>query len=150
MYHGASMHSFINEVDSLRTTRANDTPSKVVKYLLKFRHLSPIHGSVTYIPNADRDDLVIGQVPDIIATADLHRPDIDKYNNVLIVCSSCWQSITPFEEKVGNHPDPCKVPVLNLKTGQIKIMDFSELDVEEEKCEEKSESIVCETRKEEK
>jgi DNA polymerase II small subunit len=128
MYHGASMHSLINEIDSLRIVKAHDTPSKVVKHILKMRHLSPMHSLVTYIPNEKEDELVIREAPDIVTTADLHKPDIDMYKNILIVCSSCWQSITPFEEKVGNHPDPCKVPIFNLKTRQIKIMDFSEIE----------------------
>lgn len=142
MYHGASMNSVIGEVDSLRSIRAHDTPSKAVRYLLKARHLSPIHSSVTYIPDERADDLLIREVPDVITTADLHRPDVDIYNNVLIICSSCWQSITPFEEKVGNHPDPCKVPVLNLKTRQIKIIDFSDRD-EEKTCVETESGISC-------
>jgi len=125
MYHGASMNSFISEMDCLRISKAHSNPSKVVKEILKRRHLAPIHSSVTYIPTTKKDYLVISEVPDIIATADFHRPDIDFYNGVSIICSSCWQSITPFEEKVGNVPDPCKVPILNLKTGKIKIMDFS-------------------------
>ena len=76
--------------------------------------------------------MVIKEVPDIITTGDLHKTDIDMYNNTLIICNSCWQSITPFEEKVGNKPDPGKVPLLNLKTREIKILDFLE-DSNEEK-----------------
>jgi DNA polymerase II small subunit/DNA polymerase delta subunit B len=60
----------------------------------------------------------------------------------LILCSSCWQSITPFEEKVGNQPDPCKVPVVNLQTGAIKILDFTEDETEKE-CSETEETIKC-------
>lgn len=151
MYHGASIHSVINDVESLRGARAHDAPSQVVKYLLKTRHLSPIHSAVTYIPDERQDDLLIREIPDVITTADLHRPDVDVYNNILIICSSCWQSITPFEEKVGNHPDPCKVPVLNLKTRQIKIIDFSDSEDKTEKvCDETKRGIVCEIKQEEK
>ena len=51
----------------------------------------------------------------------------------LIIANSCWQAMTAFEEKVGNNPDPCKVPILNLKTRAIKILDFSDDDnVEDE------------------
>jgi len=132
MYHGASMNSFIDEIESLRLIKAHNTPAKVVKEILKRRHVAPIHGSVTYIPTEREDPLVISEVPDIINTADFHRPEIDTYNNILIICSSCWQSITPFEEKVGNNPDPCKVPVLNLRTREIKILDFS--DEKKEEC----------------
>ena len=60
----------------------------------------------------------------------MHKLDVDNYHGSLIIVGSCWQAKTSFEEKVGNEPDPCKVPVYNLKTGQLKIFDFSDLDEE--------------------
>jgi DNA polymerase II small subunit len=131
MYHGASMHGVINEIEELRLADAHKTPARVVKHLLLRRHLAPSHGATIYIPNENEDPLLIKEVPDIITTGDLHRTDIDKYNDVLIICNSCWQSITAFEEKVGNQPDPCKVPILNLKTREIKILDFTDDEDEE-------------------
>lgn len=142
MYHGAAMSSYVNEIESLRLGKAHDTPSKVVKEILKRRHLASMHSAVTYIPDGKQDALLIREIPDIINTADFHKTDVDIYNNILIICSSCWQSITPFEEKVGNNPDYCKVPVFNLKTREIKIMDF--FDDESEKCEEKGDNVECE------
>ncbi|MDP2925638.1 MAG: metallophosphoesterase [Nanoarchaeota archaeon] len=132
MYHGASMHALINEIEELRLINAHHSPARVVKHFLLRRHLAPIHGNMVYIPHPDDDPMIIRESPDIIATGDLHKPDIDKYNGTLIICSSCWQSITPFEEKVGNKPDPCKVPILNLKTGAIRILDFSYLEEDKE------------------
>lgn len=149
MYHGASMHPMVNEIEELRLTNAHKNPAKIVKHLLLRRHLAPIHGNMVYIPDANEDSMLIKEVPDIITTGELHRTDIDKYNGVLIICNSCWQSITPFEEKVGNIPDPCKVPALNLKSGAIKILDFSDVsedDIEEAECKEigkdKNENLV--------
>ncbi len=127
MYHGASMHGLINEIEELRLGNAHATPAKVVKHLLLRRHLAPTHGSVNYIPG-NEDSMIIKEAPDIITTGDLHRTDIDSYNNILIISNSCWQSITAFEEKMGNVPDPCKVPILNLKTREIRILDFSDRD----------------------
>jgi DNA polymerase II small subunit len=124
MYHGASFSSFINNMDSLRVIDAHKKPTLVVKELLKRRHLAPSHSSVIYIPG-EKDSLLIRKIPDIVATGDLHHSDIESYNNILMIASSCWQSQTAFEEKVGNIPDPCKVPMLNLKTREIKILDFS-------------------------
>ena len=60
-------------------------------------------------------------------------------NNILLVASSCWQSITPFEEKVGNVPDPCKVPLFNLKSREVKIVDFSEGEIRWDE----GEHLVC-------
>jgi DNA polymerase II small subunit len=126
MYHGASIHSFINGIPELREMKAHKCPAKAVKHMLKRRHLAPVHSAVTYIPNADKDPLVISEVPDILATGEVHRLDIENYNGTIIITGSCWQSQTPFEEKVGNVPDPCKVPVFNLKTRELKVFDFSD------------------------
>ncbi len=126
MYHGASMHGIINSIDSLRLAKSHNSPTSVVKYMIKKRHLAPTHSLVTYTPLDKEDALLIKDIPDIITTGDLHRPEISDYNGILLIASSCWQSRTLFEEKVGNNPDPCKVPIFNLKTREIKILDFSE------------------------
>lgn len=124
MYHGASIHSFINEIKELRELKAHGCPAKAVRHMLKRRHLAPTHSEVVYIPNADIDPLIISEVPNVLATGEVHRLDIEDYHGVLIITGSCWQAQTPFEEKIGNVPDPGKVPVLNLKSGEIKIFDF--------------------------
>ena len=143
MYHGAGMNSTVDEIESLRLGNAREQPSKIVKEMLKRRHLASLHSAVTYIPTEDKDPMLIREIPDIITTADFHHTDIDIYNNILIICSSCWQSTTPFEEKVGHHPDPCKVPVFNIKTREIKILDFSDEEANK-KGEEINEQIKCE------
>jgi len=106
MYHGASMHHLINEIEELKLSNAHHTPAKAVKHLLLRRHLSPCHGGGVYIPNASEDFMIIKEIPDIVTTGDLHKVDVEIYNNILIVCNSCWQTITAFEEKVGNQPVP--------------------------------------------
>lgn len=126
MYHGASMiRNWIDEVEELRTGHAHLNPTKIIKYMLRHRHLSPTHSANVYVPSDKEDMTLIKEVPDIVITGDLHKADIDIYNNILLIACSCWQSMTPFEEKVGNQPDPCKVPMLNLKTREIKILDFT-------------------------
>ena len=126
MYHGASINHFIEEIPEIRMNFGHNSPTRVVKEMLRRRHLAPIHGMVDYIPCEGGDSLVIDKIPDILATADQHRAEVSTFNNILMIASSCWQSITPFEEKVGNVPDPCKVPLFNLKTREIKMLDFSD------------------------
>ena len=46
----------------------------------------------------------------------------------LLVSISCWEEMTPYQEKFGNIPDHCKVPIFNLKTRKIKILDFEEFE----------------------
>lgn len=129
MYHGASVHTFINEIKELRLMKAHKCPAKAVKHMLKRRHLAPMHGvstSIVYIPGSEKDPLVIDEVPDVLCTGEVHRLDIETHNGTLIITGSCWQAQTPFEEKVGNIPDPAKIPVLNLKTRELKIFDFGD------------------------
>lgn len=131
MYHGASIHTFINEIKELREMKAHRRPAKAVRHMLKRRHLAPTHSDAVYIPNAELDPLVISEVPDVLCTGEVHRLDVENYNGVLILTGSCWQAQTDFEEKIGNIPDPGKVAVLNLKSRELKIFDF--LDEEEMK-----------------
>jgi DNA polymerase II small subunit len=128
MYHGASIHPLINGIDELRLMKAQKNPAKAVKHMLKRRHLAPMHGvsrSIVYVPNIEKDPLVISEVPDLLCTGEVHRLDVERHNGTLILTGSCWQGRTDFEEKVGNIPDPCKVPVFNLKTHELKILDFT-------------------------
>lgn len=150
MYHGASMiRNWMDEIEDLRLGKAHLNPTKISKYMLKHRHLSPSHSSNVYVPGEKEDSMVIKEIPDILVTGDLHKADIDVYNNILLIAASCWQSTTPFEEKVGNQPDPCKVPMLNLKTREIKILDFSDIKekIEEKTCKEIEDKIICEVKK---
>ncbi len=125
MYHGASINGFINEMDDIRVEFGHKSPTRVVREMLKRRHLAPTHGLMDYIP-CEVDPMVVDVVPDIIATGDQHRVEVDSYNNILMVAGSCWQSVTPFEERIGSVPEPCRVPLFNLKTREVKIVDFSD------------------------
>jgi DNA polymerase II small subunit len=126
MYHGASMHAFVNQIKELRDIDVYKTPGKIVRHMLKRRHLAPMHGDVVYIPNTDIDPLLIKDVPDVLCTGEVHHLDIDSYNGVRIITGSCWQAMTDFEEKVGHVPDPCKVPIMNLKSGKMRVFDFTD------------------------
>ncbi|MBI5148632.1 metallophosphoesterase [Candidatus Pacearchaeota archaeon] len=125
LYHGYSFDYYANDVDTLRLNRAYHRPSLLINFLLKRRHLAPTHASTLYIP-AEQDALVIKEIPDVFVSAHIHKSDVSNYNGITTISCSCWQSKTPFQEKVGHEPDPCKVPILNLKSGQVSIIDFSE------------------------
>tara|TARA_Y100000310_G_scaffold202483_1_gene202686 strand:- start:22989 stop:24656 length:1668 start_codon:yes stop_codon:yes gene_type:complete len=130
MYHGSSFHYYIDNVPFLRQQKARDNPGEILKLLLQKRHLAPSHSSTTFVPYENDDPLLIKKVPDIIVAGDMHKSDISNYNGVLIINTSCWQRKTDYQEKTGNNPDPCKVPLFNLKTREITTKDFS--DKEEE------------------
>ncbi|MFH0711818.1 MAG: hypothetical protein V1889_01800 [archaeon] len=138
MYHGASINRFVDETENIRVNFGHRSPTRVVREMLRCGHLAPMYGLMDYVL-CEVDPMVIDIVPDIVATGDQHRAEVDCYNNILMVASSCWQSTTPFEERVGNVPEPCRVPLFNLKTREIKIVDFSEDKIKWEE----GDDLVC-------
>ncbi|MEK6823689.1 MAG: metallophosphoesterase [Nanoarchaeota archaeon] len=122
-YHGFSYPYYAGNIPELIKKRGMNAPEEIMKYLLKHRHLAPTHGSTQYYPHKE-DQLIIKNVPDIFVSGHTHKCGISYYNNVLIISTSCWEAMTPYQEKFGNEPDHCKVPMLNLKTRAIKILDF--------------------------
>ena len=124
-YHGFSFPFYGNTIPSLITNGALNSPDKIMSYLLKNRHLAPTHTSVQHFPY-EEDNLIIKQIPDIFVSGHTHKSAVSYYNNVLIVSVSSWESKTEYQEKMGNEPDFCKIPMFNLKTRQVKILDFED------------------------
>ena len=124
-YHGFSFPYYANTIPKLITGNTLNAPDKIMVYLLKNRHLAPAHSSVQYFP-FEEDPLLIRKIPDIFLAGHTHKSGIIYYNNLLVVSVSSWESKTPYQEKLGNEPDFCKVPMFNLKTRAIKILDFEE------------------------
>jgi DNA polymerase II small subunit len=123
MYHGYSFHYYANYIPKLMKEKAAHHPEKIMHYLLMNRHLAPSHSSTLYFPS-EKDPFFIEKAPDIFLAGHTHKSGISYYNNILVVSSSCWESKTDFQERMGNEPDFCKVPMFNLKTRAVKILDF--------------------------
>ena len=124
-YHGFSYPFYANTIPSLISIDAMKSPDKVMAYLLKNRHLAPSHTSVQYYPS-EEDHLLIKNVPDVFVSGHTHKSAVSYYNNTLLISGSSWEGKTAYEEKLGAEPDFCKVPMFNLKTRAIKILDFED------------------------
>jgi len=124
-YHGFSYPYYANNISDLIVKKAMNSPEEIMKYLLKNRHLAPSHTSTQYYPH-EEDRLFIKNVPDIFVSGHTHKSAVTYYNNILIISISCWEAMTPYQEKFGNEPDHCKVPMINLQTRSVKILDFED------------------------
>jgi len=124
IYHGYSFDYYVANVDSIRNRGGYDRADLIMSFLLQRRHLAPTHKSTLYIPEVNKDPLVIEQPPDFFITGHIHKSIAANYKNVTLICGSCWQSKTSFQEKVGHNPEPARIPLVNLQTRQIKILKF--------------------------
>ncbi len=124
MYHGYSYDYYISNVESIRMNGGYDRADLVMKFLLQKRHLAPSHSSTLYIPDIKEDLLIIKDIPDFFVSGHLHKMSVGNYRNITTLCSSCWQGKTIFQERVGHHPEPGRVPLINLGTREIKVMKF--------------------------
>jgi len=123
LYHGYSFDYYVANVDSIRNQGGYHRADLIMKFLLKRRHLAPSFGSTPYYPSVE-DALLIKTVPDFFITGHIHYSVAANYRGVTMICGSCWQAKTSFQEKLGHEPQPARVPLVNLKTREIKILKF--------------------------
>jgi len=121
-YHGFSYPFYANTVPSLIVGGLN-APEKIMAYLLRNRHLAPTYASTQYFPY-EKDELLVKNVPDIFVSGHSHKLSVDSYKGVLLISTATWERETEYQKRKGNFPDFCKVPLFNLKTREIKILDF--------------------------
>lgn len=119
-YHGRSLDDWIASVQGL----SYNNPLEAMKEMLKRRHLAPIYGGRTPLAPEKEDFLVIDEVPDIFITGHVHGAGIGEYRGVKLICASTWQDQTPFQRMHNFNPDPAKLPVTHLGTGQTRMLDF--------------------------
>ncbi len=124
MYHGFSYPHYADTVPKfVKMGKVMNKPTLIMQHLLMHRHLAPDHKSVQSAPT-EEDCLMIRQVPDIFLSGHTHKMEMNYYNNILMISAATWEKQNKFQQRMGNDPDFCKIPLLNLKTRQIEILDF--------------------------
>ncbi|MBI5398262.1 metallophosphoesterase, partial [Candidatus Woesearchaeota archaeon] len=124
IYHGFSFIYYSDAVENIRSAGGQQRADLIMKFLLRRRHLAPTHASTLYIPDPHKDNLVIDVVPDFFIGGHLHRCHASNYRNVTTMTCSCWIGTTEYQEKFGLKPQPCRVPIVNLATRQVKMFRF--------------------------
>ena len=110
-YHGQSIQDFATCIPNM----SQNEPTKIMREMLKRRHMAPIYGSISSLAPEKEDYLVIDIIPDIFVTGHVHVTSIDMYRNVLLINASAWQSQTEYQKTMNFMPDPAKAIVVNLK-----------------------------------
>jgi len=124
LYHGFSFPYYADNVQEIRSAGGLDRIDMIMKFLLQRRHLCPTHTANLYVPDSRGDPMVIEKVPDFFVTGHIHKVTVSNYRNITMINSSCWDTQSSEQERRGIVPDTAKVPIVNLKTRQVKIMNF--------------------------
>ncbi len=124
LYHGYSLIYYSDNVPSIRERGGQKRAELIMKFLLQRRHLAPTHASNLYVPDPEQDPLVIDRIPDLFITGHVHRVASAAYRGVTILNASAWCDITDDQEKRGLEPQPGRMPVISLRTRDIKVINF--------------------------
>jgi DNA polymerase II small subunit len=124
LYHGSSLIYYADNVPSIRERGGQKRAELIMKFLLQRRHLAPTHGSNTYIPDPDQDPLLIDRIPDLFITGHIHRMASATYRGVTMINASAWCDVTENQEKRGLEPQPARLPLVNLQTRDVKVINF--------------------------
>ncbi len=119
MYHGTSLDSIISGISGLSYSK----PEDAMLELLRRRHLSPVYGDNTIVPE-EKDYLVIDEEPDVLHMGHVHKNGFMTYRGTLILNSGTFQDRTDFQVRMGHMPSPGVVPVLETKTGKLNHLSF--------------------------
>ncbi len=121
LYHGRSFDDLIPAVPGLSRLH----PTKPMIELLKRRHLAPIYGGRTAIAPEPEDLMVIDEIPDVFHCGHVHRFGAETYRNITVVNSATFQAKTQYMQKMGIDPTPGYVPVFDLQTHELVVMNFA-------------------------
>ncbi|MBC7081222.1 MAG: DNA-directed DNA polymerase II small subunit [Thermoplasmatales archaeon] len=119
-YHGQSIQDFASVLPGLN----QNNPTKIMREMLRRRHLAPIYGGLTSLAPEREDYLVVDIVPDIFVTGHVHVSCIESYRGVILVNASAWQKQTDYQRTMNLLPDPAKPVVVNLANFKGSIISF--------------------------
>ncbi len=124
VYHGTSLDTMISSSANYTYSR----PERAMVGYLKKRYLVPSYGNDIISP--DRDNfLFIKEIPDIFHCGHIHTNGYSNYRGVTVINSGTFQGRTEYQEQQGHEPTPCKVPIINLQSGEVSVIDFSRGEV---------------------
>jgi DNA polymerase II small subunit len=120
LFHGTSLMDIISAVPGFDYRR----PVEVMEYQLRARHLAPEYGKNTPIGPELEDWLVVEHVPDVFISGHVHVPGSGVYRGTTIVNCGAWQGQTDYQKRMGLVPQPGLLPVINLQSLQVRMIDF--------------------------
>ncbi len=120
-YHGQSLMDFATNIQRLKYNE----PVEIMKVMLQKHHLAPMYGGYTPLAPEHKDYMIIDRVPDIFVTGHVHLANLGEYRGVTLINASSWQAQTSYQKMLNFMPDPAKLPIADLQSGKVTMMDFN-------------------------
>jgi DNA polymerase II small subunit len=120
-YHGQSLLDYATNIQHLKYNE----PVEIMKVMLRKHHLAPTYGGYTPLAPEHFDYMVINRIPDIFVTGHVHLAQISDYRGITLINASSWQTQTTYQKMLNFVPDSGKLPIVNLMSGNVTMMDFS-------------------------
>jgi len=120
-YHGQSLMDYATNIQRLKYNE----PVEIMKVMLQKHHIAPMYGGYTPLAPEHKDYMIIDRVPDIFVTGHVHLANLGEYRGVTLINASSWQAQTSYQKMLNFIPDPAKLPIANLQTGNVTMMDFN-------------------------
>lgn len=120
-YHGQSIQDFSTYLPDMN----QNNPTKIMKEMIRRRHMAPIYGGITSLAPEKRDYMVIDPIPDIFVTGHVHVTSVEPYRGILLINASAWQSQTEYQRMMDFTPDPAKAVAVDLQTMAPTVLQFS-------------------------
>jgi DNA polymerase II small subunit len=121
LYHGQSIQDFATCLPGMNQNQ----PTKIMREMLKRRHLAPVYGGISSIAPEKNDYLIVSEIPDIFVTGHVHVTAVETYRNILLINASAWMAQTEYQKMMNLQPDPAKAVIVNLKNMSPAILNFS-------------------------
>jgi len=97
-----------------------------MKTMLQKHHLAPLYGGYTPLAPEHKDYMIIKKIPDIFVTGHVHLANLGEYRGVTLINASSWQDQTGYQKMLNFVPNPAKLPIADLQTGNVTMMDFTQ------------------------
>lgn len=120
VYHGASLNNLVELIPGVDYQQT----AKMMKYMLKVRHLSPVYGEKVPIVPLPEDYLVIDTVPDVLVTGHVHTFSYEIHKSIHLINASTWQEQTKYQKMMNFNPDPGKVAVIDFSRDEVFVKEF--------------------------
>ena len=122
LHHGRSLDDILSGISGMSFSQ----PEKAMRLQLQCRHLASEYGNRTAIAPEKHDHLVIETVPDVFQSGHIHIARHESYRGTQIINSGTWQAQTDYQRRVGLIPTPGILTAVNLRTSQVRLINFME------------------------